>query len=101
MWESSYPATEPVARDILHYWDCYGTRLVAKFFEEPVIYCDGIQTVVWDGPAMPVHQDDRHPDPNEPHGTPWRFLASVIYLNDDYEGGEYIFLIRRNLSNRN
>jgi predicted 2-oxoglutarate/Fe(II)-dependent dioxygenase YbiX len=40
---------------------------------------------------MPPHRDDRHPNPEDPHNTPWRFLASVIYLNDDYEGGEIYF----------
>ncbi len=91
MWASSYPPSEAATRFILRRWAEDATHAVSLFFNEPVIYCDGIQTVVWEGLAMPPHQDDRHPDPNEPHGTPWRFIASVIYLNDNYTGGEIYF----------
>ncbi len=91
MWANSYPPSEAATRFILRRWAKTATHAVSLFFNEPVIYCDGIQTVVWEGPEMPPHQDDQHPDPNEPHGTPWRFLASVIYLNDGYDGGEIYF----------
>ncbi len=98
MWANSYPKSEHATRFVLRKWAYDATHAVSLFFDEPIIYCDGIQTVIWDGPAMPPHRDDRHPDPNEPHGTPWRFIASVIYLNDDYDGGEIYFPhIRRSI----
>ena len=37
---------------------------------------------------MPPHYDNRHPCKNEPHPTPWREYAGVIYLNDNYTDGE-------------
>ena len=92
MWASHYPAEEEDTKQILWEWALDSRPAVAAFFDEPEIYCDGIQTVIWpENVAMPPHQDDRHPDPNRPHPTPWRFIASVLYLNDEYEGGEIYF----------
>ena len=39
---------------------------------------------------MPPHADDRHMD-GTPNDMPWRQCAAVVYLNDDYAGGEFIF----------
>lgn len=56
---------------------------------EHEVYGDSIQLVSWpEDLGMPAHYDNRHPNKHEPHPTPWRHYAGVIYLNDDYEGGE-------------
>lgn len=92
MWASAYPEDEVTARFYLMLLAALSTDAVREFFVEPAVYCDGIQTVIWpEGVAMPPHQDDRHPNPAEPHNTPWRFIASVVYLNDNYSGGEIYF----------
>ena len=36
------------------------------------------------------HADRANPG-GEPHGMPWRDFASIVYLNDDYEGGSLYF----------
>ncbi len=55
------------------------------------IFADTVQLVRWrTGMHMPVHADRALPG-GEPHNTPFRDFASVIYLNDAYEGGELYF----------
>jgi predicted 2-oxoglutarate/Fe(II)-dependent dioxygenase YbiX len=39
---------------------------------------------------MPVHVDNAHPDGSK-HGTPHRDFAAVLYLNEEFEGGEVFF----------
>ena len=58
---------------------------------EDEIYADTLQLVRW----LPGHSQGAHADCEEPDGrpnsTPWRAFASIIYLNDDYEGGQIYF----------
>ncbi len=62
-----------------------------SFYGEPQLYSDTIQIVRWNkGQSMPPHADNANPDGSE-HVTPWRAYASVVYLNDDYEGGDIFF----------
>ncbi len=37
-----------------------------------------------------IDVDYCHPD-NRPNKMPWRSFGSIVYLNDDYEGGEIYF----------
>lgn len=53
---------------------------------------DGVGIVVWpQGSSMPEHMDNCNTDPAEKHRTPHREIAAVVYLNDDFEGGETTF----------
>ena len=55
------------------------------------LYPDDVQIVKWwEGHEMHPHADREHPDGSE-HGTPWRAFAGVIYLNDNYRGGQIHF----------
>jgi predicted 2-oxoglutarate/Fe(II)-dependent dioxygenase YbiX len=65
---------------------------VADFFRlKAPIYADSMQIVRWDaGMFMQPHADNAHPD-NSEHRTAHRDLSGVIYLNDDYAGGELYF----------
>lgn len=70
-------------------------RIIAelkKFYREAAdIYSDTIQLVMWPpGLGMPVHADNSHPDGAQ-HGTPFRDYASVVYLNDEFDEGEFFF----------
>lgn len=51
------------------------------------VYADTLQLVRWrPGDNQAAHADCEEPD-GRPNGTPWRAFASIIYLNDQYEGG--------------
>lgn len=53
------------------------------------VYGDSIQLVCWpEGIGMAAHYDNRHPNRHEIHSTPWREYGAVVYLNDEYAGGE-------------
>jgi predicted 2-oxoglutarate/Fe(II)-dependent dioxygenase YbiX len=66
-------------------------RIAEHFAVEKLLYSDSQQLVLWkEGRGMPVHVDNAHPDGSH-HNTPHRAFASVVYLNDDYEGGEIFF----------
>lgn len=70
---------------------CAAYRIAEHFGTDRRIYSDSQQLVLWkEGHSMPVHVDNAHPDGSK-HGTPHRDFASIIYLNDDYEGGEVFF----------
>ena len=89
LWINSFPDSENETRRILQRWRRRAVDFISGYVGQQV-YSDTIQVVSWNGPAMPPHQDDRHPD-GRPHKTPWREWASVIYLNSDFDGGELYF----------
>jgi len=65
---------------------------LTQFFtpSEP-LYSDTAQVVRWHpGLALNAHVDNIEPD-GRPNGTPHRTYSSIIYLNDEYEGGETFF----------
>jgi hypothetical protein len=89
LWISSFPEDENPTRRILQTWRHRASDL-ASCHAGKRLYSDTIQVVRWDGQEMPPHQDDRHPDGGQ-HNTPWREWAGVIYLNDDFDGGDIYF----------
>lgn len=65
--------------------------LAAEFGESPPIYSDLVNYARWPaGYELQPHADSENPG-GAPHPFPWRDFASVIYLNDDYVGGEIYF----------
>ncbi|PZT89856.1 MAG: hypothetical protein DI637_05765 [Citromicrobium sp.] len=55
------------------------------------VYADTLQLVRWrPGDDQAAHADCEEPD-GKPNQTPWRAFASIIYLNDEYEGGQIYF----------
>src|SRR5207244_4441019 len=68
------------------------TERLRGFYKLTVpVFADTVQLVRWrTGMHMPTHADRANPD-GSPHGMPFRDFASVIYLNDEYEGGELYF----------
>ncbi len=55
------------------------------------LYPDLLQIMSWPvGFEMPPHADNANPD-GSPHEMAHRDFSAVIYLNDDYRGGEFRF----------
>jgi hypothetical protein len=68
------------------------TERLRSFYELTVpVFADTVQLVRWrTGMHMPTHADRANPD-GRPHGMPFRDFASIVYLNEGYEGGELYF----------
>jgi hypothetical protein len=55
------------------------------------IYADLLQIMSWPvGIHMPPHADNANPD-GSLHAMAYRDFSGVVYLNDDYPGGEFYF----------
>ena len=66
-------------------------HIVADYGITDPIYADTLQLVRWrPGDDQAPHADCEEPD-GRPNQTPWRAFASIIYLNDEYEGGAIHF----------
>jgi predicted 2-oxoglutarate/Fe(II)-dependent dioxygenase YbiX len=68
------------------------TGLLGEFYAlTRPLWTDTVQLNVWEeGSCLPPHTDNSNPD-GSLHSTPWRDFSSIVYLNDDYEGGELYF----------
>jgi hypothetical protein len=56
------------------------------------LYAEYPQFVKWEpGWELTPHCDNCEPDGITPNATPWRSHGGVIYLNDDFEGGEIFY----------
>ena len=55
------------------------------------LYRDSMMFGTWcQGKDMPVHTDNQVLPGQESISTPWRDFTSILYLNDNYDGGELI-----------
>ena len=69
-------------RDIINYNDTCTNLLYAEY----------PQFAKWDpGWELPPHCDNCEPDGITPNTSPWRSHGGVIYLNDNFEGGEIFY----------
>lgn len=66
--------------------------VIQAFGVKEDFFCDIFQFVRWrEGESLlPPHADAENPN-GDPHPFPYRNYSAVIYLNDDYEGGEIFF----------
>ena len=72
-------------------------HIIADYGITDPVYADTLQLVRWrPGDDQGAHADCEEPD-GRPNSTPWRAFASIIYLNDEYEGGEIYFPKHGNL----
>lgn len=56
------------------------------------LYVEYPQFVKWEpGWELTPHCDNCEPDGITPNATPWRSHGGVIYLNDDFDGGEIFY----------
>lgn len=82
----------PEAAEVMRAAQIRVTEQLKKFFElTQDVYADTVQLVQWrEGMSMPPHADRANPD-GSPHNFTHRDFASVVYVNDDYDGGEFYF----------
>lgn len=68
------------------------TAMLGEFYAlTSPLWTDTVQLNVWEqGSSLPPHTDNSNPN-GTLHSTPWRDFSSIVYLNDDYEGGELYF----------
>ena len=68
------------------------TQRLEEFYELTApVYADFVHMIQWrEGMFLTPHADRVNPD-GVPHGMPWRDFASIVYLNDDYDGGAFYF----------
>jgi predicted 2-oxoglutarate/Fe(II)-dependent dioxygenase YbiX len=68
-----------------------GADITEAFALTEPIYADTLQIVRWpEGFEQQPHADSENPN-GVPHEFHWRRYASLIYLNDDFEGGQIYF----------
>lgn len=66
-------------------------QIVSDYGITEPLYADTLQVVRWfEGNFQHPHADAENHD-GSPHPYPWRAFASIIYLNDEYEGGQIYF----------
>lgn len=85
-------ARVPEAGQVMQHFQREAARRIGGFYQLTApVYADTVQLVLWQaGIHMPPHADNANPD-GSPHGMAWRNFSSIVYLNDDYEGGELYF----------
>jgi predicted 2-oxoglutarate/Fe(II)-dependent dioxygenase YbiX len=68
------------------------TAMLGEFYAlTSPLWTDTVQLNVWEqGSFLPCHTDNSNPN-GTPHSSAWRDFSSIVYLNDDYEGGELYF----------
>ena len=93
LWMSSIPDTEGACKRIMQNARNRIIGMVREFYGEPrEIFADSVQLVRWPpGVAMPPHADNCEPD-GQPNIAPHRDYAAVVYLNEEFSGGEFYFV---------
>jgi 2OG-Fe(II) oxygenase superfamily len=92
LWAADLLDAQPDAVRLMREATDRARAMVERFYAlEAPLYNDIFQLVQWPiGLSMRPHADRANPD-GSPHGMPYRHYAGILYLNDDYEGGELYF----------
>lgn len=77
---------------IFHILEYKVSQIAVKIYpSESHLYVEHWDVVFWDtGKKMGPHADNMYPD-KTPNGSPFRDYTFIIYLNDNYEGGQTYF----------
>ncbi|WP_171026517.1 prolyl hydroxylase family protein [Mesorhizobium comanense] len=92
IWQNSLPPAEVDALRVMQQVRLLAQLAVCREFRPAqALYSDTAQLVFWPkGMELTPHADNLNPD-GQPNATPHRCYSSLLYLNDDYEGGETYF----------
>lgn len=86
-----YPATisDPQVITLMAETGRRTREVILDRYQPGEIFSDSIMLCRWDaGKELKPHIDNR--DTHE-YSTPWRTFSSLVYLNDEFEGGEIFF----------
>ena len=92
IWHSDVSKAYRESADLMLNAQRRAAAFITEFYRltEP-IYPDLLQIMSWPvGIHMPPHADNANPDGSR-HDMPHRDFSGIVYLNDDYEGGEFYF----------
>lgn len=65
-------------------------KLILEFWKQEHAYIDLASISCWPtGMGLGAHADNIYYDTGQPNFVPFRTYSSVLYLNDDYKGGEF------------
>jgi predicted 2-oxoglutarate/Fe(II)-dependent dioxygenase YbiX len=78
--------------NVLHLMEKTSRRtreVIVKNYKPEEIFSDSIMLCRWDvGKKLTPHIDNQN---THEYSTPWRTYSSLVYLNDNFEGGEIFF----------
>jgi len=78
-------------KKLVNYYRFKVTQLAMKIFNEEELYPNYTDIVLWEpGGGMLVHSDNSNAD-GTPNFWAYRHYSGVLYLNDDFLGGETFF----------
>jgi hypothetical protein len=92
IWQNNLPESEIDAIRVMQQLRALTLTILNQAIrpDEP-LYSDTAQLVRWhEGIELQPHVDNMEPD-GRPNISPHRSFSSILYLNDDYEGGETFF----------
>ena len=95
-WKGRCISGAEVEVSSIQYLMLYKRELIKKLIHinynaEIPLYSDTLNFIRWpEGYELYLHADNINPN-GHPHNFPYREFASVIYLNDDYNGGQMYF----------
>ncbi|MES2606349.1 MAG: 2OG-Fe(II) oxygenase [Pseudomonadota bacterium] len=92
IWSNQIPRSEVAALRLMQQIRHFSTlKLMERFSPDRFLYSDTAQLVHWPpGVELTPHADNINPE-GTPNNTAHRAYSSILYLNDDYEGGETFF----------
>jgi len=92
IWHSDVSKAHPELAVHMREAQRSATALISDFYRLTApIYPDLLQIMGWPvGLHMPPHADNANPD-GSPHAMTHRDFSGIVYLNDDYLGGEFYF----------
>jgi predicted 2-oxoglutarate/Fe(II)-dependent dioxygenase YbiX len=83
--------SDPQVRKLVNAFKFDAAFFARKCFNESHLYPDYTDLVLWDeGTGMVVHADNSYQD-GTPNYCSWRKYSGVLYLNDEFLGGETFF----------
>ena len=100
IYYETLPVSEPVRALMKLIHDDCARRLTEFYQESETIYPEASHLVKWPpGTSLGDHADNAYAN-GDPNYVSWRSHSAVLYLNDDFEGGEFYFQKNRQVDQK-